>query len=444
MARSPLTQSFANLYFTRLNELRPAVEASVRRQWGDDALQHRVKTLDVEPDENVLVIGTLYKEMTGKPNMMEESTRDVLQDRDLSPDLQAKYCGEGDTLVLEDESGRITLAGSKLDGETLVTGVVLAVRGVLSSSGELEVSDFCLPGLPPQPALPRPAAATEGGRYVAIVSGLRVGDTRHDMLPLQMLLEHLTGQIGCAEDQRQQASIVRLIIAGDATCPPAAATEQGGALASLDVMKKLASEEQQALSKNVRSLDQFLTMVTASMPVDLMPGATDPCNYLLPQQPFHHCMLPLASQQPTLNMCTNPHACSLDGVSFLGSSGQFLDDMVRYLPTDDRLETLADSLSFQHIAPTAPDTIGCFPFTSTDPFIVKECPHVYFAGNQPAFQTKLVEGPAGQRSRVVLVPDFTQDQTCALVNLDTLECTAVSFGGLETDVEMSAAEGVAA
>ena len=33
----------------------------------------------------------------------------------------------------------------------------------------------------------------------ALVSGLHVGDPAKDMLPVQMLLEHLTGQLGCAE-----------------------------------------------------------------------------------------------------------------------------------------------------------------------------------------------------------------------------------------------------
>ena len=61
-----------------------------------------------------------------------------------------------------------------------------------------------------------------------------------------------------------------------------------------------------------------------------MPGSDDPCNYLLPQQPFHSCMLPHSSQLATLNLSTNPYCCDVDGVRFLGSSGQPLDDMQRF------------------------------------------------------------------------------------------------------------------
>ena len=52
-----------------------------------------------------------------------------------------------------------------------------------------------------------------------------------------------------------------------------------------------------------------------------MPGADDPCSFLLPQQAFHPCMLPQATRLETLNLCTNPHACDIDGVAFVGSSG---------------------------------------------------------------------------------------------------------------------------
>lgn len=102
----------------------------------------------------------------------------------------------------------------------------------------------------------------------------------------------------------------------------------------------------------------------------------------------------------------------------------------RYLATDDRLNILSKSLEFQHMAPTAPDTLGCYPFEDGDPFVIKECPHLYFAGNQPEFATAEVKGPQGQRVRVVLVPDFVEEHTVVLVSLDTLECRPIKFASL--------------
>lgn len=72
---------------------------------------------------------------------------------------------------------------------------------------------------------------------------------------------------------------------------------------------------------------------------------------------------------------------------------------------------------------------GCFPFTDRDPFILHQTPHVYFVGNQPRFETRLVEAqPAAEsedqtvkRVRVVLVPKFSETGEVVLVNTATLE-----------------------
>lgn len=38
---------------------------------------------------------------------------------------------------------------------------------------------------------------------------------------------------------------------------------------------------------------------------------------------------------------------------------------------------------------------ACYPFYDRDPFLLTETPHVYFAGNQPAFETRLLKGELG-------------------------------------------------
>lgn len=36
--------------------------------------------------------------------------------------------------------------------------------------------------------------------------------------------------------------------------------------------------------------------------------------------------------------------------------------------------------------------VGCYPFTDEDPFVIDECPHVFFSGNQAKGGTKLLQG----------------------------------------------------
>ena len=57
-----------------------------------------------------------------------------------------------------------------------------------------------------------------------------------------------------------------------------------------------------------------------------------------------------------------------------------------------RIDLLESTLRWRHVLPTAPDTLASYPFYDTEPFIIAEAPHVYFAGNQPAFETRLVTG----------------------------------------------------
>ena len=35
---------------------------------------------------------------------------------------------------------------------------------------------------------------------------------------------------------------------------------------------------------------------------------------------------------------------------------------------------------------------GCHPYYIKDPFILEKCPHVYFVGNQPKYQSKIING----------------------------------------------------
>ncbi|KAF6086601.1 DNA polymerase delta 2, accessory subunit [Phyllostomus discolor] len=105
-------------------------------------------------------------------------------------------------------------------------------------------------------------------------------------------------------------------------------------------------------------LDEILLQLSASVPVDVMPGEFDPTNYTLPQQPLHPCMFPLATAYSTLQLVTNPYQATIDGVRFLGTAGQNVSDIFRYSSMEDHLEILEWTLRVRHISPTAPDTLG--------------------------------------------------------------------------------------
>lgn len=146
----------------------------------------------------------------------------------------------------------------------------------------------------------------------------------------------------------------------------------------------------------------------------------------------------------------------------LGHSGQPVEDVLRYssscyglpgpgLPLADigscapasgaapsELDALVNTLLWRHLAPTAPDTLTCYPFYDEDPFVLgggeeRAPPRLAFSGGARAFGSRWLDcgggGAAGDGVRAVAVPAFWRTHTAVLVNLrsPTLEAEAITF-----------------
>lgn len=420
------SRQYAHIYAARLMQMRPLLSQRAQQKWGSNVLIR--KLCDLEPREQCCIVGTLFKRMELQPSILKE----ISEEHNLLPQPpRAKYISETDELILEDELQRIKLEG-KIDKDKCVTGGVIAIYGAERNEGKFTVEDFCMADLPLQKA--RPSLSSD--RFVLLASGFGLGSSQADsLLGLQLLVDMVTGQLGSLGEQSGAATISRVLLAGN--------------LLSHSTQDKDASTKAKYLTKKsragsvdaIRLLDELLLQLVASVPVDVMPGQYDPTNYTLPQQPLHRCMFPLSSVYPTLHLASNPFQADIDGVRFLGTSGQNVGDIQKYSSMDSHLEILEETLRLRHLAPTAPDTLGCYPFYQKDPFILEECPHVYFSGNAPSFESKLIKGADGQEVLLVTVPKFSSTQTACLVNLRTLECEPVSFSafsaGEDEDSEMN-------
>ena len=82
-------------------------------------------------------------------------------------------------------------------------------------------------------------------------------------------------------------------------------------------------------------------------------------------------------------------------------------------------------------APTAPDTLWCYPFQDSDQFVLAECPHVYFVGNQPKFETSVIEGPRGEEVRLIAVPSYRETGEVVIVDSEGLGVEVLRFGAFE-------------
>lgn len=139
--------------------------------------------LTLPENDEVMVVGTVYKDMKLKPSILDEyvkvcsrhrtasvigvslptfattpqmgiksqaativcllecSTCTLFQDRGASQLVgRTKFVGADDSIILEDESARMKLRGDSLPVGQLVTGVVMAVKGVAAPGGDFQVN----------------------------------------------------------------------------------------------------------------------------------------------------------------------------------------------------------------------------------------------------------------------------------------------------------------
>ncbi|XP_021282299.1 DNA polymerase delta small subunit isoform X1 [Herrania umbratica] len=402
-------QQYSQIYFARLHMMRTLLY-SLAPNWKSHLPVCTV--LGLEEGKECIIVGTLYKHMKLKPCILDEYSKE----RSTAPLVKPhNFMHQDDYLVLEDESGRVKLGGTMLSPSVYVTGVVIALHGKETTAGDFFVEDVLEAGLPPQ--IERPLQSRED-KYVVFVSGLSVGSGASNPLQFQLLVDHITGHLGDEEEQGLAADIVHLVIAGNSV------EISRGLLNG----QNLASKDQSRLSEPIKELDILLTQIAASLPLDIMPGSNDPANFSLPQQPLNRCLFPGSATYNTFRSCTNPHCFELDNIRFLGTSGQNINDLTKYSEAKDKIDFLERTLRWRHLAPTAPNTLGCYPFTDRDPFLIDSCPHVYFVGNQEKYETRLLKGSEGQLVRLICIPRFYETGVAVVLNMRNLECHALTFG----------------
>jgi DNA polymerase delta subunit 2 len=320
IVKSSFERQYAQMYFLRLTKMRQALQARAQAVWpASEGLVHVNSIRDIPTDRECAVVGTVFKEMKNRPCILDE------YDKVKSNAAKARtlHTSPDDSLILEDDTGRIRLANQPdstvLDIKSLVSGPVIALRGTVNAAGVFVVRESCYANVPPQSPLAAPSAAS-APRFLCLVSGLHIGDGTVDPLPRQLFADFVCGFLGTSSDQRCSASIQQVIIAGNL-------------LSTFDSEAEAGQSKQAAITKAARPLvecDAVLSQLCSAAPVLLMPGDSDPANYTMPQQPLHACMFKRAATFSTFRSTTNPCDVRVDDTHVIGTSGQNISDMVRF------------------------------------------------------------------------------------------------------------------
>ncbi|KAJ4301131.1 DNA polymerase delta small subunit Cdc1 [Kalmusia sp. IMI 367209] len=404
-------QQFADMYFLRLAQLKKAVREKAHEAWDDfelagETAKYVERVLDVRQGELCWVVGTVYMEMNLKPNVLDDISKEHWI---AAPPLRETYVNPTgtDDMMLEDESGRLRVTGEPLHSH-YVTGCILAALGTEQADGTFQVIATQYADLPRQPQRwegedgklaveKKPKPEREKSGKLAIVSGLEMTGTEDDDL--------------------------RLIIAGNSLSHASPILSRDDFNAKKSSKRHYGYDASSYNATPAEKFDSFLSQILPALPVTLLPGESDPANVALPQQPLHPALFPLCrayANPPAksneslegLDSVTNPWEADIEGWRVLGTGGQTVDDLLKYVEGRRR-----------HLI-----RYGVIPFQDDDPMILRDCPHVYFAGNRKKFERKVVEGPAGQQVLIVGVPKFSETGQIVLVDMETLEVEVLEVG----------------
>ncbi|GME75222.1 unnamed protein product [Ambrosiozyma monospora] len=286
---------------------------------------------------------------------------------------------------------------------------------------------------------------------VLLLSGLKFthGENIDNVSVAQLLKEYLMGELSFSdEDIKLLKSITNIIILGNSTDVSLTNT------ANVKEKDKYREQNKSVFdAESMRQFDEFLSQLLKSIPVTILPGNSDPAETSLPKQPLHKSLFIKSSQSTNFQRASNPCWLDIDDSRLLCTSGENIDDIYKYMVPNlavelgdsevessiqhevlykSRLKLLEGTMKWQHILPTAPDTLWCYPFENDDPFALKETPHVYAVGNQPKFETSCLKlnRKNGEEVavRIIAVPEFCKTHEGVLLDMESLECSVMKVG----------------
>lgn len=226
LGQKDYSKQYSHLYTLRSQQMRPGLAELVKKKWGEIRLADRI--IDTEAGgqgEEIALIGVLYKEMSQRASVLDEfkesggiSTTGIV---DRSKD---NFCSPNDTLVLEDESGRISVGGCLSErAQEFVTGVMVALRGTVDAEQGIfitqEVLCYGQSGTHPEARVPLsegPVSPSAEGTYILLTSGLSIGGGNAKAAVLtQLLMDFLCGRLGGATEHVLASRVARLVICGN-------------------------------------------------------------------------------------------------------------------------------------------------------------------------------------------------------------------------------------
>ncbi|CAI5449754.1 unnamed protein product [Caenorhabditis angaria] len=413
--KGAFNRQYFELYDARLKSLKGRILENAENVLGKGNFEC-VSLTDVTKTKDVLVIGMILKKIAAKPSILKTL---LSEDKVAYEDYEDEEAGDlkrytenaEDHLEFECDNQTVKLEGN-ISMNDCATGCCAGLFGKLGDEdGVFEVIRVIWPKIRVEPIDLKMKMRKS---VIAFVSGLELsGDLEED-----------NGTISSFEyfgewlKEEEEMNVERLVVLG----PSIDNNVVGCDVESVVRTLTLSRQDKQMSTKALTMLDKIISSLTDQLDVDVSAGVGDPCSSLWPQPPIHRVCLPRSGMtKKQVNLVTNPYEFSLDGIRFLTTSGENIDDLLKTCWKWKSVDAMENCLKWQHIAPTCPDTLDGFPMADRDPLIISTTPRFMICGNQSNCEVRNVA--LDDRENIctcISIPKFSKSRTILFLNLEDL------------------------
>uniref|UniRef100_A0A0N4Z0P5 DNA polymerase delta small subunit n=1 Tax=Parastrongyloides trichosuri TaxID=131310 RepID=A0A0N4Z0P5_PARTI len=400
------------IYKLREDALRDRVLISARKKLGDDINISDFNKLAFE--ENGLLCGILQLKMIKRKSIIsnleiEEDNLVIEENNDYMENIEKS---EKDVLNLVTKDLVVQLKG--IDKYEYCHGIVVGIYGCKHKGEQMfQVKHVFFPE--PAPQRPRTPAVKE--TYICFISDLKFSD--NTPFEKKNYLNFLTTCF--FKDNEYLPDPVkkiffnteRIIITGGNFDDSEFYKRSYNIL---DLKEPLISHEQ------LTDADSYFSCLSKLVPVHLMSGICDLGSGSWPiQPPYRKVFTKSCKLEEDFLLTTNPTLFEVNGVTYLGTSGDNITDILRTKENSSSLDAMEQILTYQHLSPTAPDHMSIYVNNVVDQMVLNTTPHVFFCGGQKEFGRKTVN--IGDYKVLLLsIPSFCETNTITFINTKTLEC----------------------
>ena len=359
-----------------------------------------------------------------------------------------KFIDEKDSLSIEDTSGRVKIDknNSKININEFVSGIPVAFKGKLNDKGAFIVDDYLFYEPEENSENDKDTATPmdietntleQNKNLILFISNLRIGNPDEKLNGKNsnartMLVDFIQNNNLNDKFSNISKRIKRVIFLGSSAYvnDKIEQLEKGSFLRAEEYKTEL-----NTIIENYTMLDKYLKLISDYIHVDLVNSIEQNDGVYFPQNPnsqlvFLENMRNINAN--VLNLESNPFIFDIYSQktkvkkNFLGTSGENINSILQYTDINNPLIAMKKTIEWGHLAPLAPDTLRIYPYSSTDPLVLKKIPDVYLISGKNDLN-KESTNIYNKNILLVELPDFSKTNKGVIYNIDDDKLSEINF-----------------